>query len=255
MSRRVEGSSSTRSIFRRSGVDSGEAPPCSVLQSSRDSGVGIVFRVTRNVVPRPLPGLSTTSVPPWASTIPLQIARPSPSPPNLRVIVVSPCWNGSKMSGRISGLDADAGVGDLDDDAPIVVRVERPDGDRPALGRELDGVLDQVPEDLLEPGRVGVGPVLARRQVEHQSMSSALDLALADLDGPTDQVVAVGDAPVQRHLAPDDSASRRAGRRSAGPGEVHVLADHAQRRGQLLRRHRPFQHRGDRQQDRVERRA
>ena len=54
---------------------------------------------------------------------------------------------------------------DLDDDAALAVaaslRVRI--GDRPALGRELHGVLDQVPEDLLEPRRVGVDVAVPRR--------------------------------------------------------------------------------------------
>ena len=37
---------------------------------------------------------------------------------------------------------------------------------RPPQRRELDGILDEVPEDLLEPGRVGVDVVLGGRQLQ-----------------------------------------------------------------------------------------
>src|SRR6185503_15457253 len=50
------------------------------------------------------------------------------------------------------GADADAGVGDGDHRAigqPLEL-----DRDRAARGRELDRIRDDVPDDLLEPGRI-----------------------------------------------------------------------------------------------------
>ena len=90
-------------------------------------------------------------------------------------------------------------------------------------------------------------------QVEHEFLGLAEDLALANLDGLLDQGVAVGDAPVQRHLALDDP--HHVQQVVDQPGlEVDVLADHLQGRADLLGVGRPLQHRGGRQEDRVERR-
>ena len=103
MSRNVAGSSSTTRSFRHEGTvraSFGESPVGSPTDAA---GFGIVLMRISKTVPRSLPMLSTPSVPPCDSTIPLQIASPSPRPPYLRVILVSPCWNGSKIRGRISG--------------------------------------------------------------------------------------------------------------------------------------------------------
>src|SRR5215469_888501 len=51
---------------------------------------------TRKVEPRPNAD-STEIVPPCISTIRLEIARPSPVPPLLRVLVLSICWNSPKI--------------------------------------------------------------------------------------------------------------------------------------------------------------
>ena len=154
-------------------------------------------------------------------------------------------------------LDADAGVDDLDDDPvlrPSPALVAGADGDRPALGGELHGVLDQVPEHLLEPGRVGVDVVVPGGRLHRQPEVVAGDLAAADLDRLVDEPVAVGDLPVQGHLAPDDP--HHVQQVVDEPGlEVDVLADHLQRRADLLGVAGPVQHRRGGQQDRVQRRA
>jgi hypothetical protein len=69
--------------------------------------------------------------------------------------------------GHDLGFDPDAGVGELDNQ-PIppragLVPVSSADRDRAAVGGEFDGVLDQVPEDLLKPRRVGVYMVILGR--------------------------------------------------------------------------------------------
>ena len=56
-----------------------------------------------------------------------------------------------------------------------------------AVRRELDGVLQEVPEDLLEPGRVGFDPVGRGRPHVHAELQPAgLDVGPADLDGMLD---------------------------------------------------------------------
>ncbi|CAA9379130.1 MAG: hypothetical protein AVDCRST_MAG64-500 [uncultured Phycisphaerae bacterium] len=65
------------------------------------------------------------------------------------------------------GVDPDAGVADGDGQSPAG-RVGRPDRHPPAGRRELDRVLQQVPQDLLGPGRVGPDVVPPGRQVQRQ---------------------------------------------------------------------------------------
>ena len=53
----------------------------------------------------------------------------------------------------------------------LAVAVAGPDRDRTPLGGELDRILEQVPEDLLEPDRVGVDVVPAGGEVQVQTES------------------------------------------------------------------------------------
>ena len=55
-----------------------------------------------NVLPRP-GSLSTWISPPISRAISRLMDRPSPVPPNLRLIVPSACWNASKMVRSCSG--------------------------------------------------------------------------------------------------------------------------------------------------------
>ena len=65
--------------------------------------------------------------------------------------------------------------------APPSVRAH---GDRAARGRELDGVLDQVPEDLRQARRVGPDAVVVRRQLARPAQAVGGDLPrAAGLDG------------------------------------------------------------------------
>ena len=248
ISRSVAGSSSTTRICSDAGrAGSASTGPRDRLAAAlgRRLRQGLAGRPGRSS-PGPCPRSRPTSVPPWPSTIPLLIARPRPRPPNLRVIVVSPCWNGSKILGRTSGsMPMPVSVtSTIEAVAPRSPRlVAGPDRDRPALGRELDGVLDQVPEDLLQPGRVGVDVVVRRRPGPASSRSPLPRTSLRQIcDGLLDQVVAVGDLPVQRHLAPDDPHHVEQVVDQAGL-EVHVLADHLQVRPDLLGRRGPLEHR------------
>ena len=110
-------------------------------------------RSTVNVAPLPSPGLAAVIVPPCNSTSVLQIDSPSPSPPLVRVIVASACRNSSNTCDRNPRRDPPPGVGDLD--ANRVVQPPQPHRHAPAPVGELDGVVQQVPDDLLDP--VGVG--------------------------------------------------------------------------------------------------
>ena len=104
-----------------------------------------------------LPGsLSTPMVPPIAVTSWREMARPSPVPPNLRVVEESACENGVEQPLPVLGSDTDAGVGDLEpDDHALVGPVLElgAEHDLAVLG-ELHGVRGQVQQHLAQPGRV-----------------------------------------------------------------------------------------------------
>ena len=59
---------------------------------------------TVKTAPCSVPALSARTLPPWRSTSPRTIARPSPRPPCRRVPELSACRNRSKTYGRKSGL-------------------------------------------------------------------------------------------------------------------------------------------------------
>ena len=85
-----------------------------------------------------------------------EIARPRPVPPYLRVVEPSAWANGSKIARCLSG-DADAGVAnrEVQHGAPVGLRSRSFDAqDHLAALGELDGVADQVDEDLAQPARV-----------------------------------------------------------------------------------------------------
>ena len=109
--------------------------------------------------------VETLTSPPCSATSPFTSASPSPSPPSLRARVCSACVNGSKTDSAARRLDAGPGVAHPDDRG--AVRAPRRDADAPARRRELGRVLQQVAEDLREPGVVAVhheaGPRAPRR--------------------------------------------------------------------------------------------
>ena len=136
---------------------------------------------TRNVAPLSRPSLWASIVPPCISTSALLIANPRPRPPNCRVIERSACSKALKIRGSASGSMPMPLSLTSTSDVPRF----RPaaDAHAAAVRRELDGVLQQVPEDLLEPGGVGLDPVGGGRPQVHAEMQPpGLDVGLADLD-------------------------------------------------------------------------
>src|SRR3954471_781550 len=72
------------------------AAPISSPASSSATSSTRIGRLTRKVAP--CPGSDSTEIaPPCISTMRLEIARPSPVPPFLRVLELSTCWNSSKI--------------------------------------------------------------------------------------------------------------------------------------------------------------
>ena len=100
----------------------------------------------------------------------VQMARPRPVPPNLRVVEPSACSKGAKMSFCFAGGDADARVahGDVQDHVAgrargLVSSVDAPRSTTSPARGELDGVAHQVHEHLLEAQRVADRARRARR--------------------------------------------------------------------------------------------
>ena len=89
-----------------------------------------------------------------------------------RVDVLSACWNRSNTWGSTSGGDALAGV--ADDDLDVRVHPLQVHLDAPAPRRELHGVDQQVPDDLLEA--VGIAGDPGRPRIEHRLQPEALGL-------------------------------------------------------------------------------
>ena len=105
----------------------------------------------------PMPGsLSTPIRPPIISTSLAEIARPSPVPPNRRVVEPSACSNGSKIACSFSaGMPMPvSAIREAEDDPVNAGLLQRDSDDDLALLGELDGVADQVDQDLAQPAGV-----------------------------------------------------------------------------------------------------
>jgi len=90
------------------------------------------------------------------STSFLQIARPRPVPPKRRVVDASAWMKLSKRRDLLCGVDADAGVGDLESHAErlAVLRFLSDTEDDFTTVGELHRVAKHVDEDLANPARV-----------------------------------------------------------------------------------------------------
>src|SRR5581483_7668607 len=82
--------------------DDKDALHCEASSNSSSAAATRIGRVTRKVAPAPN-SESTVSVPPCISTMRLEIARPRPVPPFLRVLELSTCGNSSKILAWSSG--------------------------------------------------------------------------------------------------------------------------------------------------------
>ena len=76
-------------------------------------------------------------------------------------------------------LNSEPCVAKLDNQIASLVAA-RFDGDLPTRGRELDSVLDQVPEDLLESAGIGVHKVPPGIELDRELEFFGVDLRLAD---------------------------------------------------------------------------
>ena len=157
---------------------------------------------TLNVLPWSSPGLLARTLPPCISTSCLTIDRPSPRPPCRRVVEPSAWRNRSKTNGRNSGLIP------MPVSVTVISTCELTRSSRtwirPASGRELHRVGEQVPDDLLEPRRVARDR--AGQRVEDLDDADALGLG-GRQDRRQRRVDDLGQAhplDVQAELAGDD---------------------------------------------------
>ena len=125
----------------------------------------------------PTPGvLATLSSPPIRSVSILAMVRPRPAPGAAWLPAVAPRAKGSKICSSSSACQAGAGVLDLD--VRHLARMADAEGDL-ALRRELDGVAQQVDQDLAHPLLVGahdLGQGALRLEAEGQPLAGRLQL-------------------------------------------------------------------------------
>jgi hypothetical protein len=153
-------------------------------------------------------------VPRCISTTAFAIAKPSPRPPNWRVMRASPCSNASKIARQQVGRDADAAV-DHVDAQPAVRLVGRVDGHFAAGGRELRRVAQEVPEDLLQPGAASaLGRGRATRGVRSaRGCASLVEVGGARLQHVPQHLVDRDGRQVQPQFAAGDAREVEQGRR------------------------------------------
>ena len=160
----------------------------------------------------PCPPLCAVSEADCASASAREIERPRPSP---RVRGPA-CSKGSKMrpsrTGSMPAPVSCTSTATRFASSGTVRRRIRPPG-----RRELDRVLDDVPQDLPQPRRVRVHADVGERAVPLDQNALGGGLALTDLDRRSRALRSGGPAPARRGASPARSASGPAGRRSAGP--------------------------------------
>ena len=116
------------------------------------------------------------------------MARPSPRPPNRRVIELCPCSNALKTFPSLVRFDADAGVGDSDFDL-VRRRIEGFNDDPAVLRGKFDAVLDQVPKDLLQARRIALDVRLLGPQTKFDLEIFRDDFLAADFVGALQDLV------------------------------------------------------------------
>ncbi len=98
---------------------------------------------------------------------------------------------GVKDTFEVGGVDSDAGVGDLDNEAEGFRIVAGENGDEASGGGELGGVAEQVPDDLLESCGIGEDLGVIGGEVEFEVNSGGVERVPAGDGGASDQGVGV----------------------------------------------------------------
>src|SRR5688500_8556696 len=85
-------------------------------------------------------------------------------------------------------LDSDTVVADSDRDTamwPTVGGIGRDDRDVSPCGGKLDGVLDKIPDDLMQTCRIGAYDTVGGVELQIENDALLLDIGAADLDDMT----------------------------------------------------------------------
>ena len=130
---------------------------------------------TRNVAPLSRPSLRASMLPPCSSVMALLIARPNPSPPNCRPMDCSACVNALNSRGSAAAsMPMPLSLTSVTTRRP---RRGRNGCDPASLRRELDRVLQEVPEHLLQAGQIGFDPVGRIRPHVHVELQPARSMS------------------------------------------------------------------------------
>lgn len=126
----------------------------------------------------------------------------------------------------LGGIDTDAGVLHLDQEAGLGIgeQVAGADIDAAAIGSELGGVFDEVPEHLLEPRVIGEDVVVGGVELEVELEVFGLDIGAEDIDDGADGGVDIDGLERKLELAAGDAGEIE--QIIDEPGfELHVAAD------------------------------
>src|SRR5205814_6839134 len=112
--------------------------------------------------------------------------------------------DGFEDCAELLGANADAGVGDMNQQRALV-GVFGDDRDLSAVRGELDGVLQEVPEHLLQSRRISADEVMRRVELHLQVKMLAAQIRQADLLNLLQLLMDIDVAEVQQHLPAADA--------------------------------------------------
>lgn len=110
---------------------------------------------------------------------------------------------GDKERCEVLRSDPHPGVANFDAQGSFLC-VEGADMDAAALSRELGGVLDHVPEDLLDAGRVSAGAEVLGICMDLKIQALLCDIFAHNVQDFEKELVDVGVLPAQRHFSAGD---------------------------------------------------
>ncbi len=133
-------------------------------------------------------------------------------------------FKGIENSGQRLGRDADPGIGDLETDL-AGSRVVRAQSDLTVRGSKLDRVADEVPQDLLDAGRVGVDMMFLGQHFHLDLNAGGGGVPVDDIDRLPHQVMGIDGFFLQLHFAIGDAGQVQQIVDQVG-FQFHVPSDH-----------------------------
>ncbi len=125
---------------------------------------------------------------------------------------------------RLRG-DSDAGIGHFDAQFLGIIVIRGPDRDQTFEGSEFHAVADEIPKDLLDPGRISIDVVMDRAQLELDLRLQQRRIGADDLSRFHEEFVRIDDLAMQVDLAIGDAGEIEKIIDQSGL-EFHVAADH-----------------------------